>query len=460
MAAPEAPGVGPPPQDESIIREGSRIILDVNGDRHVFVVVKGRNKVKLGQAFCSIQPLIGCPYGSTFGVAPDGKTLQQIPPAVAADWLEEAALEVTKNNSRLIDAGDANQQLTSERIADLRSQGVHGSAIVEALAAHSATFDAKTEFSQAKYRKKKAKKYVITAVARRATAAAIAEAYFLRQPARIGHLRLDALALLLSLAGLSAHARPLVLDACGGLVLGAAAERLAGFGTVTGVYLGGAPPLREALAQFDAGRVQSGVRHASLASLLRRVAAGGEQATPICVPGVVEPAGGGAGVGDAGKAGTGTTGEPETGATGEAGFGAAGEAGTSAAGEAEASGPSRCGDATTAAPPPPQRPFNACIVAAPGLDPGAALRALLPLLAPSTPFAVYSPWMQPLAEAMHALRAEHAAVGLALQESWWREQQVLPSRTHPKMQMNHGGGFVLSGTTVAPPTRNAGATLA
>ncbi|KFM22765.1 tRNA (adenine(58)-N(1))-methyltransferase non-catalytic subunit TRM6 [Auxenochlorella protothecoides] len=376
MAAPEAPGVGPPAQDESIIREGSRIILDVNGDRHVFVVVKGRNKVKLGQAFCSIQPLIGCPYGSTFGVAPDGKTLQQIPPAVAADWLEEAALEVTKNNSQLIDAGDANQQLTSERIADLRSQGVHGSAIVEALAAHSATFDAKTEFSQAKYRKKKAKKYVITAVARRATAAAIAEAYFLRQPARIGHLRLDALALLLSLAGLSAHARPLVLDACGGLVLGAAAERLAGFGTVTGVYMGGAPPSREALAQFDAGRVQSGVRHASLASLLRR------------------------------------------------------------------------------------RPFNACIVAAPGLDPGAALRALLPLLAPSTPFAVYSPWMQPLAEAMHALRAEHAAVGLALQESWWREQQVLPSRTHPKMQMNHGGGFVLSGTTVAPPTRSAGATLA
>lgn len=140
MAAPEAPGVGPPAQDESIIREGSRIILDVNGDRHVFVVVKGRkyvvmeeegdgggahavgmhdhfisvdgagpcsglclqqlpwpgvlpsqatslvhlpcSKVKLGQAFCSIQPLIGCPYGSTFGVAPDGKTLQQIPPCV------------------------------------------------------------------------------------------------------------------------------------------------------------------------------------------------------------------------------------------------------------------------------------------------------------------------------------------------------------------------------------------
>lgn len=37
------------------------------------------SKVKLGQAFCSVQPLIGCPYGSTFGVAPDGKTLQWLP---------------------------------------------------------------------------------------------------------------------------------------------------------------------------------------------------------------------------------------------------------------------------------------------------------------------------------------------------------------------------------------------
>ena len=42
------------------------------------------------------------------------------------------------------------------------------------------------------------------------------------------------------------------------------------------------------------------------------------------------------------------------------------------------------------------------------------------------------------------------AVGLALQDCWFREVQVLPSRTHPVMQMNHGGGYLLSGTTVMP----------
>lgn len=40
------------------------------------------SKVKLGKAFCSVHPLIGLPYGSTVGVAADGRTLQQIPPYV------------------------------------------------------------------------------------------------------------------------------------------------------------------------------------------------------------------------------------------------------------------------------------------------------------------------------------------------------------------------------------------
>jgi len=28
--------------------------------------------------------------------------------------------------------------------------------------------------------------------------------------------------------------------------------------------------------------------------------------------------------------------------------------------------------------------------------------------------------------------------------------QVLPLRSHPTMNMNHGGGFILSGTVLAP----------
>ena len=90
-------------------------------------------------------------------------------------------------------------------------------------------------------------------------------------------------------------------------------------------------------------------------------------------------------------------------------------------------------------------PFSSCIIAMPSLEPKAALFTVLPLLAPSSTFAVLSPIMQPLAECMHALRASECAVGMALQEVWFREQQMLPKRTHPLMNMNHGGGYLLSG---------------
>ncbi len=41
------------------------------------------------------------------------------------------------------------------------------------------------------------------------------------------------------------------------------------------------------------------------------------------------------------------------------------------------------------------------------------------------------------------------AVALSLQESFWREWQVLPARTHPAMSMSATGGYLLSGIKVA-----------
>ena len=68
--------------------------------------------------------------------------------------------------------------------------------------------------AQEKYRKRKAKKYLATATLVRPSAAALAEAYFLRRrQAKVGHLRADTLALLLSLANVGAHARVLVMEA-------------------------------------------------------------------------------------------------------------------------------------------------------------------------------------------------------------------------------------------------------
>lgn len=68
--------------------------------------------------------------------------------------------------------------------------------------------------------------------------------------------------------------------------------------------------------------------------------------------------------------------------------------------------------------------FSCCIIASPKVHPTATLAALWPLLAPSAAWVVYSPWVQPLAEAYTHLQAAKCSVLLQLQESWLRPHQV------------------------------------
>ena len=53
-----------------------------------------------------------------------------------------------KNNSELLDRGDANQNLKAKDIEAMREAGMGGEAIVEALLANSETYESKTHFAQ------------------------------------------------------------------------------------------------------------------------------------------------------------------------------------------------------------------------------------------------------------------------------------------------------------------------
>jgi tRNA (adenine-N(1)-)-methyltransferase non-catalytic subunit len=93
--------------------------------------------------------------------------------------------------------------------------------------------------------------------------------------------------------------------------------------------------------------------------------------------------------------------------------------------------------------------FTSLIIASLSIEPKATLEQLLPLCAPSAPFAVWFNAAQPLAETLHHLRNANIAINLTLHEPFWREQQVLPGRTHPVMTTDAGsGGYVLSGIYV------------
>uniref|UniRef100_A0A453DR19 tRNA (adenine(58)-N(1))-methyltransferase non-catalytic subunit TRM6 n=7 Tax=Aegilops tauschii TaxID=37682 RepID=A0A453DR19_AEGTS len=95
--------------------------------------------------------------------------------------------------------------------------------------------------------------------------------------------------------------------------------------------------------------------------------------------------------------------------------------------------------------------FSSLIVAAPDHEVESVVADLLPLLSYSAPFAIYHQYLQPLATCMHSLQASKMAIGLQITEPWLREYQVLPSRTHPHMQMNAFGGYILSGIRIHRP---------
>ena len=67
---------------------------------------------------------------------------------------------------------------------------------------------------------------------------------------------------------------------------------------------------------------------------------------------------------------------------------------------------------------------------------------------PSRPFAVFSVYKEPLLDAYMKVKSTGKAVCVTLTESWLRNIQVLPGRTHPEVLMSGGGGYILSGIVV------------
>ncbi|KAG2484255.1 hypothetical protein HYH03_016900 [Edaphochlamys debaryana] len=487
---------------DGLIREGNHLVLDVNGEKLNFhQKLRASGTVRVGKYTVPAAPLVGAPFGSLFEVSSDGKSLQRV--LLPPDDGITRITDTERDNSNLFDRNTANQKLTQEEIQELKASGKGGSEIIEALISNSATFQNKTEFSQDKYKRRKAKKYITHLTVRKPSARLICEAYSEKHPERVWHLRHDTLACALSLANVCAGAKVLVVEQCMGVFTAAAVERMGGVGAVCALQLD------ERQAQMDAVRLMNldeGQRSvlftAYASSLLReREAVQRGEAAPLPPPSRAPQqavqqqaleqevkqapqqevkqeaeAQGGAGAMEVDGA------EPQQPAEAAAAEGAAGAEGSAAeadagaaqgqgepAGEAaEGAGGRRqgrggAGDGgggggygSFAARPEVVRDvattgFDSCLLANPRLHPTALLAAVWPLLAPSATFAVYSPWAQPLAETLTHLQVSRNGVMLQLQESWLRPYQVLPARTHPHMSCSGTGGFVLSGIKVVPP---------
>ncbi|KAK9085040.1 hypothetical protein Sjap_025451 [Stephania japonica] len=472
-------------QTPRITWEGCSVLLDINdGDRLVFARLSDKSTVKIGNKKCSLRPLIGCRFGSLFQVetGPEGACLSRVVTIAALedDDREEKGdpqlKDEVKDNRNIVDSNCA-QNLSGEDIDEMKRQGATGEQIIEALIANSSTFEKKTLFSQEKYKLRKQKKYAPKVLLRRPFARSICEAYFQKYPARIGFLRVDVLSLLLSLANVSTSLDIIVVDMVGGILTGAVAERLGGVGYVCNTYFGTTPysmdivrmfnfdekicrsilqsPLSDicsiwsnksellknqenasdSVCQLNGGKVSSRTgfdsTHDSLPapevqmiqdevipSMCSIPVVTGENLA-LSADGVLRPVPISMDEFDASPT-------------------------------IKACKPLKFGKKAT-----PitinlwkENGFSSLVFAAPELDTWCAVQELFPLLSYSAPFAIYHQYLQPLASCMHNLQVAKMAVGLQITEPWLREYQVLPSRTHPHMQMSSFGGYILSGIKV------------
>uniref|UniRef100_A0A1J3GLA5 tRNA (adenine(58)-N(1))-methyltransferase non-catalytic subunit TRM6 n=1 Tax=Noccaea caerulescens TaxID=107243 RepID=A0A1J3GLA5_NOCCA len=419
--------------------EGCSVLLDVNdGDRLVFARLSGGAILKIGNKNYSLKPLIGAPFGSLFQVesGEEGSFLSRILPVKQGNNSSNI-IEDSRDNRELVDNNEA-QNLTGEEIEAMRREGAKGDEIIEALIANSKTFDKKFQLSQEKYKLKKQKKYAPKLLLRRPFARSICEAYFKKYPARIGFIRVDALSLLLTMANVTAYSDVLVVDMVGGLITGAVAERLGGTGYVCNTYKGNSPYPVEMVRMFNfSDKVIERIVQSSINELSSAKTASSEENNqqggvckaeidinePSTCDMVVEeiPVKAEAIVEDI--------------VAPESKIIKAPKAGAKASKEAIEMWQ--------------ENGFSSLIMAAQDQDPWSLAKDVLPLLSYSAPFAIYHQYLQPLATCMHNLQQGKMAINLQITEPWLREYQVLPSRSHPHMQMSSFGGYVLSGIRIS-----------
>ncbi|KAL2635532.1 hypothetical protein R1flu_007011 [Riccia fluitans] len=500
---------------------GSSVLLDINdGDKMTFARLHSTSTLKVGNIKCNLEALVGQPYGAVFELQSERNSakLVRLPSDSSGTKEKHQQNEADQNseevkgrdNRALVDDNKA-QNLSSDDIDRMKREGVSGREIIEALVANSASFETKTAFSQEKYMKKKQKKYAPRVLMRRPSARSICEAYFVKDPRKIGFCRMDTLALMMSLANVGPKSDVLVLESLGGLITAAAAERVGGHGSIcSAYYTTKRPPIDMVrLLNLDDATAVSVVRAPLEKLVAARRSAFNPKEKPV--PAVLE--GGKSAQVQNGRAVPKQEGQIENLAPvrngreeakvsvphqdssdsvtadaksigGEAvpmemsvlhnmdvdhddksnkaaveareGDGCVPldkELNAAAEGEEKSVKGPRPGNEATSSD--IQRwasqGFSSLLVAAPELEPWTVTQNLLPLLSSSSPFVIYSPYQQPLADCMYQLQKNNMAVAVQLTEPWCREYQVLPLRSHPHMQMSATGGFTLSGIRITNP---------
>jgi tRNA (adenine-N(1)-)-methyltransferase non-catalytic subunit len=422
-----------------IMKENDVVLLHMNNTRWQFVNLKPKKTCAIGKhKNVKLDPLLkSVPFGSLFEVDQKG-----ILERVGVEMLEEDEIkaqipvEDERSNKAYDDLNGKAQKLSDKEIQRMQQSGVSGQAIVDELVANSATFNQKTAFAQEKYKMKKMKKHLTKIIARWPSPRYVCEAYFYKSPQITNSLRFDILGLMMNLGNVMANSQPLIVEDCGGVIVGAAATRMGGKGIACAGYVGEHPSSMETIKQMN---LTDEERSVIMTTSLRELAKAKrkweeEQENGLELKEEEED----------GKAEKDADAKNKNNSNGNGNDSIPSKKKLTKATRADVDYFIR------------KEKFTSLILAHPQLDPKTTLPQLLEFCANSTPFIVWSMTLQPLADTMHVLRKRGLAVSMTISEPFLRDHQVLPGRTHPVMTTEaNSGGYILSGTHAKQPERKS-----
>lgn len=383
-----------------MINEGDYVIFEKAKFMKVFPVKKNkpimidRNKTKLDN-------LIGKPFGYQYEIRDQELYIKN------DEIIEKNAIEIKSDNRSLLDTS-ANQKLSREEIMAMRDKdGLNGNEIVDKLIENSASFSGKTEYSQEKYIKKKKEKYLAQYRMLKPTIRNLCQFYTQgHNKKKILNMRMDTVAQILTYANVAAFRNVMVLESCKGLLLAAITERVGGFGKIVNFspngshnahtdtlnYMNFPSEFKDQLYNFPLEKAHK--TEANIAELTNKVEIAKEN-------------------------------EPYRNKKIK-----------------QLENAKIVNDLF-------KNKQMDCLVIATKFRPLPIFEKLIDYLAPNRYFVIYSPTQEPLIECHSFLKTTHKAIHIEMSDSWLREYQILPERTHPTVMMDCHGGFLLTGITVS-----------
>ncbi|BFZ07485.1 hypothetical protein BsWGS_10524 [Bradybaena similaris] len=487
------------------IQEGDQVIFKRDGISRVYHIHKNR-EVFFERSKFKVDDLIGQLYGSTFEI--DRGKLIKFEQAKVVQLKETISSVPGADNRNLVDT-ESNQKMSKDDIMKMKDDGITGEKIIEELIENSETFKSKTEFSQAKYLKKKKKKHILVFTVLRPTPRLVME-IFAKEPQKICNLRPDTLSQLLNYGNVMHGSNVAVVETCQGLVLACLLQRMGGAGKLiqlvpntnyaacrkvmdyfnfpeehlNNVYMF---PL-DKISTINDDTMETDGTSSSLTSE-------GSSEKPIAVPTDAGAATGDSSIGtktlvksEAGETVEGllvkdkdksvaaespdpieVTEKPST-VVAEAAHDVTmkdndtvkgNAAGDSAAGHKRSLDLNRelqkqlklqkqkeAGQTIR------NKQLDSLILAC-KFNPLPILMTMLEFLPSSRPVVVYCQYLEPLVECYTQVKKQRMGLQLRLSETWFREYQVLPQRTHPMMNMSGTGGYLLTFMTVQPGAEKA-----